>query len=426
MSEAPILADYRHFDGTNFITPDHSYHNPYITLMDAAYQGLLTGIIPTRQNAIYCEEIKCINDIDANYRFIRKYFSTYWYYYTLAIRLFTFNNMFKEIYFFFKHINVSRVKIQLQSHINSVETHLIKDNPLVSVIIPTLDRYKYLKDVLEDLENQDYDNFEVVVCDQSQPFDSFFYNNWKFKLILIRQSEKALWQARNTCIKRAGGDYLLLFDDDSRVESDWIRRHLQCLDFYNVEISAGVTHTINGNPVSLKEQYFHLSDVFDTGNAMVRRGVFERTGLFDRQFEKQRMGDGEFGLRAMLNGYQIVSNPLAKRIHLKVETGGLRNMGSWDALRPGKLLAPRPVPSVLYFFRKYFGNSSAIWYIVQNVPTSFMPYRFKNIRALKLLQIFLVPFLLPVILFVVSLSWYASSKKLNIGALIEPLPGNIE
>jgi glycosyltransferase involved in cell wall biosynthesis len=30
------------------------------------------------------------------------------------------------------------------------------EQPLVSVIIPTLNRYVYLKDVMEDLEKQDY------------------------------------------------------------------------------------------------------------------------------------------------------------------------------------------------------------------------------------------------------------------------------
>ena len=75
--------------------------------------------------------------------------------------------------------------------------------PKVSVIIPTLNRYKYLKDVLSDLEKQDYRNFEVIVCDQSDNFDEDFYNGWNLDLKLIRQEEKALWLARNTAVKAA-------------------------------------------------------------------------------------------------------------------------------------------------------------------------------------------------------------------------------
>ena len=48
---------------------------------------------------------------------------------------------------------------------------------MVSVVIPTLNRYTYLKDVLEDLEKQDYENFEVIVVDQSEPFQKNFMIN---------------------------------------------------------------------------------------------------------------------------------------------------------------------------------------------------------------------------------------------------------
>ena len=72
-----------------------------------------------------------------------------------------------------------------------------------------------------------------------------------------------------------------------------------------------------------------------------------------------RMGDGEFGYRAYINGFKNISNPKAPRIHLKVSSGGLREMGSWDGFRPTKWFAPKPVPSVLYFFSKYFPRETA-------------------------------------------------------------------
>ena len=45
---------------------------------------------------------------------------------------------------------------------NSFNSKLIIENPLVSIIIPTLNRYLYLKDALHDLENQEYLNFDFV------------------------------------------------------------------------------------------------------------------------------------------------------------------------------------------------------------------------------------------------------------------------
>jgi hypothetical protein len=202
--------------------------------------------------------------------------------------------------------------------------------------------------------------------------------------------------------------------------------HVACLSFFGCDISAGVTDTLVGNRLSERDARFHYSDVFDTGNSLVRRKVFEATGLFDRQFEKQRMGDGEFGLRSYLAGHPPVSNPHAIRQHLKVETGGLREFGSWDAFRPGRLFSPRPVPSVLYFVRRYFGTASACFFVLNSIVSSIVPYRYKNNTLLKLISpLFFIP-LTPVILLQVMRSWQLSSWKLDRGPMVEHLPSNRE
>ena len=226
--------------------------------------------------------------------------------------------------------------------------------PFVSIVIPTLNRYEYLKDVLEDLEKQEYKNFEVIIVDQSNPYQEDFYKKFNLDIQLIQQTERALWLARNHAIEVSKGKYLLLFDDDSRVAPDWIVNHLKCLDFFKADISSGVSLSAVGAEVPQNYSFFRISDQIDTGNVLLKKQVFRDIGLFDRQFEKQRMGDGEYGLRAYLNGYKNISNPYAGRIHLKVGSGGLREMGSWDAFRPKSLFAPRPIPSVLYLYRKYY------------------------------------------------------------------------
>ena len=213
----------------------------------------------------------------------------------------------------------------------------------------------------------------------------------------------------------------MLFDDDSRVDSDWIQNHLKCLDYFKVDISAGVTHTLVGGGLGRKDEYFHLSDVFDTGNSMVHKSVFQKVGLFDRQFEKQRMGDSEFGLRSLLGGYNLISNPYAKRIHLKVETGGLRQMGSWDALRPKSLFAPRPVPSVLYLIRKYHGRKEAIYYLLKNIPQSYLPYKFKKNKIMRLTYGFVFPLFIPIAIVAVARSWNWANEKIEKGAMIAAL-----
>lgn len=420
---APLLADIAKLakEDSMLIDAVPDYKDPAASRMDAAFQGLLRGIIPEPEQALKPEEVVTITHIGDNYRFVRRYYGLKWSLYVYLLRLLSFHQPFRETYFFFQSLRVKGVnpygRHKHYAAYEDFDSPLVRSAPRVSVVIPTLNRYVYLKDVLSDLEKQDYRNFEVLVCDQSEPIQEDIYQDTTLDIKLIRQSEKALWLARNRCIEQAEGTYILLFDDDSRVEPDWISQHLKCVDFFGVRISAGVTHTLVGHGLSPKETYFHLSDVFDTGNALVHKDVFQKAGMFDRQFEKQRMGDGEFGMRAVLSGEKIISNYKAMRIHLKVETGGLRQMGSWDALRPKKLLAPRPVPSVLYFIRQYFGHSSALSYLAINLPSSFIPYKWKKNRGLRALSFLLMPFYMPLMLYVGCSSWKKATSMLKKGRI---------
>jgi glycosyltransferase involved in cell wall biosynthesis len=236
---------------------------------------------------------------------------------------------------------------------------------------------------------------------------------------LINQKERALWKARNTAIKESKGEYLLFFDDDSRVESDWIYQHLKALDFFKVDISDGVSLSVVGGKIPVNYSFFFWADQFDSGNALVKRNVFSKTGLFDLQFDKMRMGDGEFGLRAYLNGFRSISNPHAKRIHLKVSSGGLREMGSWDGFRPKSFLKPKPIPSVIYFFKKYFPSEYAREGVILGVLLSIVPYKYKGKRMMLALSVFLTFLLLPLIAYQVLISYRKANEMLRIGSKIE-------
>jgi hypothetical protein len=67
------------------------------------------------------------------------------------------------------------------------DSSLIKSNPLLSIIIPTYNRYEPLNNLLKDLEEQTYTNFEVILIDQSNPFQKELYNNFNIRHHIIRQ-----------------------------------------------------------------------------------------------------------------------------------------------------------------------------------------------------------------------------------------------
>ena len=83
------------------------------------------------------------------------------------------------------------------------------------------------------------------------------------------------------------------------------------------------------------------------------------------------------------------------------------------------LFSPRPLPSVLYLFRKYWGNNAAIYSLVLNVPISLMPYKYKGKKIGYLISVLILISCFPFILFQVSKSWVQSSSMLKSGPKIE-------
>ena len=390
---------------------------------DLAYQMWHKGVLKFDQKYLLSAKYEEPSSLNDQYIFIRRMFKPRWVYFSFIARLLSFKVSINEINVmvktrFIKQINLSAPNHEYKNY-EFFHSKYEEQKKLVSIIIPTLNRYKYLNDVLKDLENQTYKNFEVIIVDQSDQFNSKIYNKYQLNINLVYQKEKALWMARNTGIKKARGKYLLFFDDDSRVKPDWLLEHLKCLDYFNADISAGVSKSRIGSPIPAHYNYFRWADQLDTGNVLIKRKVFQKCGLFDTQFEGMRMGDGEFGLRAYLKGFKSINNPKAERIHLKVATGGLREMGSWDGIRSTSFFQPVPIPSIVYFFRKYWGTKKTIIFLLQIIPISLSPYilKGKSIGYLLSLLIFFITF--PIILIRFYKSWIIAEEMLDEGELIE-------
>ncbi len=376
---------------------DELYETTAARNADIGYRAWNMGVL-TWSNQQIDHQIKALGKPSLNdeYRFIYKYWGKMWAAYALVSRLLSLHNPYKEIKGFLKSKQVK--KYQLHNHLfdwsayHTFQSPLVEKQPLVSVIIPTLNRYDYLKDVMTDLEKQTYRNFDVIVVDQSEPFNEDFYKQFKLNIHAIPQKEKLLWTARNRAVKESKADLFLFFDDDSRVEPDWIEHHVKCIDFFDAGISAGVSIAVVGAKVPESYRFFRWADQFDSGNALVRKEVFEQIGMFDLQFNKQRMGDGEFGIRAYMNGIKSISNPYGQRLHLKVPSGGLREIGHWDGFRPKKWFDPKPIPSVIYLFKKYFPNHlyrSSIFMGILLSNVSFKNKRSSKMMGLSILLTFI-------------------------------------
>lgn len=402
---------------------DQGYSHPELSKWDASYQALLNGVITTSEYKVTKQIINIYpNDL---YRFYKKYYKNIWLVIIFFQRILSFYNPLYEFIGLYKTVFIQKYskskKYCGHDKYNFFNSSILKLNPMVEIIIPTYKRYHTLVNVLKDLQNQKYKNFKVIIIDQNRSFSKSFYDRFNLKYKIIRQGKPGLWKARNKAILNSSSSYLLFLDDDSRVRSDWILEHIKCIDYFKSDISSGVSISLKGDKVPFNYYYFRRADQIDTGNVLIKRKVFEKCGLFDEQFEGMRMGDGEFGARAYLNAFSNISNPNARREHIKAAYGGLRSFGKWDGFYSLKLFSPRPIPSVLYYWRKYWGNKDAVVSCLLNLPMSIMPYRFKKYYFAKIVSILLFFLLFPVILIQLISSWLISTKMLNKGAIIKQL-----
>ena len=131
------------------------------------------------------------------------------------------------------------------------------------------------------------------------------------------------------------------------------------------------------------------------------------------------MGDGELGMRAHIHGFKSVSNPKAFRIHSKYYQGGLRELGSWDGFRPKKIFDPRPIPSVLYYWRNYWGSKSALIQLIQIIPFSLNPYYLKGKKIGYFISVIIFLLFFPLVIVQVFRSWICSSRMIKQGPQID-------
>ena len=96
-------------------------------------------------------------------------------------------------------------------------------------------------------------------------------------------------------------------------------------------------------------------------------------------------------------------------------------MGSWDAFRPKKWFGPRPVPSALYLFRKYYGTKLSLLSLLKTLPPAIIPYQFKKSKKGIILGFILTAFIFPIIMMQILKSWRLASIKIKEGPLIENL-----
>lgn len=96
----------------------------------------------------------------------------------------------------------------------------------VSIIVPIYNVQAYLRECLDSLINQTFDEYEIILIndgstDNSSTIAEEYANNHK-NIRLINTINGGLSSARNIGIKNASGEYLVFVDSDDYVSNDYV------------------------------------------------------------------------------------------------------------------------------------------------------------------------------------------------------------
>jgi glycosyltransferase involved in cell wall biosynthesis len=106
------------------------------------------------------------------------------------------------------------------------------NQPLVSIILPTYNRARFLRAALDSINSQTFQDWELIVVDDGSTDDSRevipgLLRGVRRPTRYILQANQGPYGARNTGLDHAGGKYVAFFDSDDV----WLPHHLQdCLD----------------------------------------------------------------------------------------------------------------------------------------------------------------------------------------------------
>ena len=259
------------------------------------------------------------------------------------------------------------------------------DTPLVSVIIPTFNRAKMVRDCVRNVLASDYPAFEVVVVDDCSAEDvgaaltAEFGNDPRLRC-LRNEVNLQLGKSRTRGAQAATGELLLFLDDDNLVDREMLK-HLanEFVQHADTGLAAPMAVHVNGEKDGTiwtlgsdfnrwpSQPNDHLAGIqfeqlptnttrfptlYSPNAFMVRKSVFEQIGGFDFNLPFN-YDDADLGWRIHDLGLKNWILTAARTRHMNFMTDGdtmqLRQLGlnaTWKAYTLSR--------NRLHFVRKHF------------------------------------------------------------------------
>ena len=195
------------------------------------------------------------------------------------------NNQYKQLY--------KQEKQKLLSKIADYES-----KALISIIVPIYNVENYLRQCLDSIVSQTYQNFECLLINDGSPDNSadicreYVEKDSRFKY--FEKENGGVSSARNLGIERSGGAYITFIDSDDWVDSDYLEVLYNALIDENADISVSTYKRFH---MAENCWYFHS---------------FQR-GYEKRVFTNQELIDEFIDLNTFDHSYVFVCGKLVRK-----------------------------------------------------------------------------------------------------------------
>ena len=169
-----------------------------------------------------------------------------------------------------------------------------RENPLVSVIVPTFNRGWILKEAIDSVLAQNFKDFELIVIDDGSTDNTpDILNSYKDDIMAFSQNNRGVSASRNRGIALSSGRFIAFLDSDDL----WMPNKLSIqVDFFNKNNDALICQTDeiwirNNVRVNPKTRHKKLSGMIfehsldlcmvSPSAVMIKRELFDEVGLFD-------------------------------------------------------------------------------------------------------------------------------------------------
>ena len=236
-----------------------------------------------------------------------------------------------------------------------------KLTPKVSIILPARNEEEFIKDCLNSLLNQDYENYEIIVIDDSSDDNTgkiiFEYAKQYSKVIAVSaRSKPEGWMGKNwACMegyKKATGDLLLFTDADTQHSKNVISLSVNHLNSFNLDALSAIPKMLTFDfwtkiTLPMISTFLHTRfSALNVNNPSKKTGYFFGSFFILKKTTYQEIGthegvkheiieDGALGKKVKESGYKM---KMVRGEHL-INAVWARDKGTlWNALK--RLMVP--------------------------------------------------------------------------------------